>query len=118
MPASETIEQAARQQIQSFKEAMLLNAWLERLPEVLAVVEQYNITDCQDAEKAALQAMLDETFATEHKQQLAVSEVPTHLAAIQAMCGKVSPVELQLFEVVKHCDAFFNFLKEQEFHDK
>ena len=118
MPSSATIEQAARQQIQSFEEAMLLNAWLERLPEVLAVVEQYNLTNCQDAEKAALQAMLDETFATEHKHQLAVSEVPKHLTAIQAICGRVSPVELQLFGIVKHCDAFFNFLKEQQFDDR
>lgn len=97
---------------------MLLNAWVDKLPEILAVVEQYSLHDCQGEEKVALQAMLDETFATGQRQQLAVSEVPKHLAAIQSICGRVSPMELQLFSTVKHCDAFFDFLKEKSFYDR
>lgn len=114
MPANAALEQAA-QQIQRFQEAMLLSAWVDRLPEVLAVVEQYNLQNCKGPGTAALQSMLDETFAAEHRQQLPVSEVPRHLAAIQSVCGKVSPVELRLFGAIQHCDAFFNFLQEQEF---
>lgn len=101
-----------------FQEAMLLNAWVDKIPELLAVVEQYSLHDCQGEEKAALQAMLDEPFATEQRQQLAVSEVPKHLAAIQSICGRVAPMELQLFSTVKHCDAFFDFLKEKSFYDR
>lgn len=118
MPASTSVQAAAQQQIQRFQEAMLLNACIDKLPEVLAVIDQYDLERCCGPEQAALQQMLDKTFAMGNRHQLAVSDVSQHLASIQGICGVVSPIELQLFGAAKHCDAFFNFMEEQQFFGK
>lgn len=98
MPSSASVHEAAQQQIQQFTEAMLLNAWIDKLPEVLAVIEQYNLERCKGPESAALSDMLNKTFALGNKHQLPVSNVSQHLSAIQDICGTVTPLELQLFE--------------------
>lgn len=109
-PGMASPSHAAQQQVQLLREAMLLKAWVQRLPEILAVIDQYNLDSCKGGAEAALQTML-----TESKDRFPVKDVHKHLAAVEGACGKCTPAELELFNAVKHCDAFFNFLRDQQF---
>ena len=112
-PGERSAAQAAQQQVKLLQKAMLLKAWVIRLPEILAVIDQYDLNKCQGAAQASLQTLLEK-----NGHQLLVKEVPQHLAAIEGICGRASAAELELFNAVKHCDAFFNFLKQQQFFGK
>lgn len=118
MPAGVSVQLAAQQQLERFQAGILLNTWIDNLPEVLAIVEQYNLQKCKGTETAVLQQMLDNTFAKANRHQLAVSHVSEHLAAIQDICGIVTPLDLQLFSAAKHSDVFFNLMEEHQFFSR
>ena len=102
--------------LNDIRDAIAVTQWADALPHILITIQGFDLTSCQDQDFSTMQCLAEEKLTPNVLSSLGFREAASILEEVRQCCGELSGPEKLLFNKLKGCSAFWNFVKQEKFY--